>query len=291
MRVQTFSIVAGSEACNARCPFCISKMTPPEGITLKEPQVNWRNFRKAALFAKQSGTTTVLITSKGEPTLFPEQITRYLDAVAEFDFPFVELQTNGILLAEQKDKYQPFLKTWYEKGMTMIAISIVHYEPEKNREIYLPYKKQYIDLPALIKQLHTSGFSVRLTCILADGYIDTPEKLQELILFAKQNQVEHLTIRPVNKPEQSRSAGVEAWVAKNYLKEASFEAIKTFIQTKGTLILTRAHNIRIYDVYGQNLCLTNCLMSDPSDEELRQLIFFPDGHIRYDWQYGGAILL
>ena len=23
MRIQTFSIVAGSEACNARCPFCV----------------------------------------------------------------------------------------------------------------------------------------------------------------------------------------------------------------------------------------------------------------------------
>ncbi len=31
MKIQTFSIVAGSEACNARCPFCISKMTVPNG--------------------------------------------------------------------------------------------------------------------------------------------------------------------------------------------------------------------------------------------------------------------
>ena len=78
MKIQTFSILAGSEACNARCPFCISKMTPPSGVELKEPKVNWRNFRKACLLAKQSGVTTAMFTGKGEPTLFPKQITKFL---------------------------------------------------------------------------------------------------------------------------------------------------------------------------------------------------------------------
>jgi len=291
MRIQTFSIVAGSEACNARCPFCISKMTPPQGVALKEPVVNWRNFRKASFFAKQSGATTVLITSKGEPTLFPEQITKYLDALKEFDFPFIELQTNGILIAEQKERYLPFIKTWYDRGMTLIAISIVHYESEKNRQIYLPYKKEYIDLAVLIKNLHDIGFSVRLACVLADGFIDTPKKLNQLVLFAKQNNVEHLTIRPVNKPQKSRDNSVGVWVEKNYLKETNFEAIKAFLATRGVRILDRAHNVAVYDVDGQNVCLTNCLVNDPTEEELRQFIFFPDGHLRYDWQYAGAIVL
>ena len=78
MKIQTFSIVAGSEACNARCPFCISKMTVAHGIDLKEPEVNWRNLRKACLLAQACGVTTAMITGKGEPTLFPNQITRYL---------------------------------------------------------------------------------------------------------------------------------------------------------------------------------------------------------------------
>ena len=99
MKIQTFSIIAGSEACNAHCPFCISKMTPPQGVTLKTPAVNWRNFRIGAQFAKQYGVTTTMITGKGEPTLFPEQITKYLEELRCFNFPFLELQTNGILLA------------------------------------------------------------------------------------------------------------------------------------------------------------------------------------------------
>src|SRR5262249_23447888 len=114
MRVQTFSILAGSAACNARCPFCVSKMTPPHGMTLKEPEVNWRNFRKACWLAKQWGATTAMITGKGEPTLFPAQITRYLDQLQEHHFPVIELQTNGALLADDSER---FLEAWYERGL------------------------------------------------------------------------------------------------------------------------------------------------------------------------------
>jgi hypothetical protein len=40
MKILTFSIVAGSMACNARCDFCVAGMTPPNGIGPKEPEVD-----------------------------------------------------------------------------------------------------------------------------------------------------------------------------------------------------------------------------------------------------------
>lgn len=103
MRIQTFSIVAGSAACNARCPFCVSKMTPPNGIEMREPQVNWDRFAIAASYAVRGGCTTAMITSKGEPTLFPGQVSRFVRSLGEYRgqyneraFPFIEIQTNGI---------------------------------------------------------------------------------------------------------------------------------------------------------------------------------------------------
>jgi hypothetical protein len=36
--------------------------------------------------------------------------------------------------------------------------------------------------------------------------------------------------------------------------------------------------------------LTDCLTVAPAGEDIRQLIFFPDGHLRYDWQYQGSAL-
>lgn len=297
MKIQTFSIVAGSEACNARCPFCVSKMTPPHGVELKEPEVNWRNFRKACMFAKQSGTTTAMITGKGEPTLFPEQITKYLAHMEEFEFPFIELQTNGIQISEKKDKFNSYLDRWYDLGLTLIAISHVHYDPEKNREIYLPYRKEYINLPDLIKCLHEKKYSVRLATILLDGYIDNSSKLEKLINFAKENKVEQLKVTPVEKPKQSREnvkngeLPVFDYIKKHFLKQEQYNDIKSHIERNGTPLMNLVHGATIYDINDQNLCLSNCLTIDPNSENIRQLIFFPDGHLRFDWQYTGAILL
>lgn len=291
MKIQTFSILAGSEACNARCPFCISKMTPPMGVELKEPEVNWRNFHIAASLAKQSGATTAMITGKGEPTLFPNQVTKYVEALRKHDFPLIELQTNGILLQERKDKYDEYVRTWYEAGLTLVAVSIVHYEPEKNRQIYLPYKKSYIDLPALIGNLHDVGLSVRLACIMADGYIDSASELERLIEFARINKVEQLTARPVNRPEETRNSEVKGWIARNCLKKEQLEDIVSYMTKEGKKLMSLPHGAVIFDMHDQNVCLTNSLTIDQEGEEIRQLIFFPDGHLRYDWQYKGAILL
>jgi len=291
MQIQTLSVLTGSEACNARCPFCISKMTPPLGVALEEPEVNWRNFAVACQLAERCGVTTTILTGKGEPTLFPGQITRYLGALAEFPFPLLELQTNGILLAELPKVYEPHLADWYELGLTTIAISIVHYLPEPNREIYLPHREAYIDLPALIDTLHERGFSVRLSCTMASGYIDSRQKLMALIDFGRAHQVEQLTVRPVNQPRSSRNEAVSQWTAEHHLTAEQMDDVRTFLQEEGALVMTLAHGALVYDVDGQNVCLTDSLTLDAGSDNLRQLIFFPDGHLRYDWQYQGAILL
>ena len=292
MQIQTFSIVAGSEACNARCPFCISKMTLSLGVELKEPEVNWRNFEVACRFAKQSGVTTVMLTGKGEPTLFPKQITQYLQKLARHEFPLIEMQTNGIVIAEKWEIYKTYLQEWYDLWMTTIAISIVHYEPEKNRQVYVPYKQSYINLSDLIKELHSIGFLVRLTCIMANGFIDSAEKVKNLLNFAKENQVEQLTVTPVNKPDEEHSRNKEAWDWTNthHLTNVQLSEIIQYVEKSGVHILTLQHGAKIFDVGGQNLCLNGCLTVNPAGEDLRNLIFFPDGRMRYYWQYPGSVI-
>ncbi len=291
MRIQTFSVLAGSEVCNARCPFCISKMTPPQGVELKEPEVNWRNFKIACRLAERCGVTTAMFTGKGEPTVFPEQITKYLHAMAEFQFPIIELQSNGILIISRPEAYSKHLHDWHGLGMTTIAVSIVHFLPEKNRVIYLPYKKEYIDLQALIRMLHEHSLSVRLACVMAHGFIDSRQSLQELIDFAREHEVEQLTLRPVNKPATSRDEEAFGWTNEHHLRPEQLAEIRGFLEIKGALLMTLIHGAQVYDVGGQNVCLTDSLTIDAKSDDLRQLIFFPDGHLRYDWQYPGAILL
>jgi hypothetical protein len=166
----------------------------------------------------------------------------------------------------------------------------VHFDAKKNSEIYLP-NKEYIDLVGLTDYLHDSGLSVRLACILNKGYIDDSNGLEQLINYSKEHNIEQLTIRPVNTPSKSRNKEVYDWTIDHLLTDFQKEEISNYLQTNGNKILELPHGGIVYDVNGQNVCYTNSLTLDTNPENIRQLIFFPDGHLRYDWEYMGAILL
>ncbi len=294
MKIQTYSIVTGTTACDGCCPYCVSKMTPTQGVGAVPTEIDWkiwRNFEKACQFAKDSGVSTVLLTGKGEPLLFLGQITDYLRKLQKYNFPFIELQTNGMRLFQEfqkEKKYKECLKYWYGMGLNTIAVSIVHYDNRENQKIFQP-KGPYLDLAGLIAYLHSLKFSVRLSCIIFKGGIDNVGELKALIGFAKEHRVEQLSIRPVSAPEESGNPEVAQWVAEHRLGDLS--PLANFLREKGTKLMELVHGATIYDVDGQNICLTSALTISSSQEEVRQLIFFPDGHLRYDWQYPGAILL
>ena len=79
MKFQTLSVVAGTQHCDASCPFCVSGMTGLDLAGSKPEAVNIRNMRKTLLISSQANIQTAIITGKGEPTLFPPQITHYLE--------------------------------------------------------------------------------------------------------------------------------------------------------------------------------------------------------------------
>lgn len=292
MKVRTFSIVAGSMACQAHCPFCVSHMTPKNGIGNKAPDINWRNFKKACQFARDGGCSTAMITSKGEPTIFPDQVSEFLQHLAPFNFPVIELQTNGLLIADGPGNKvtDQHLKDWYDAGLTTVAISVSHYDADKNKEIYMAGKKDYMDLPALIAKLHRFGFSVRLAVVMVKGYIDSVAEVEKMIAFAQANKVEQLTFRPVTKPDKSENAAIFKWTSEHHVPAELEGELNKHLSAVGNPVLELAHGATVYDVRGQNVCMTNCLTIQPDNDELRQVIFFPDGHLRYAWQYSGAVI-
>ena len=131
MKVRTFSVVAGTTACNAKCPFCVAKMTPIQGMN-RRAIINYRNLKIACRLAEKADVTTALITGKGEPTLYPDMISSYLAQLSQH-FPLLELQTNGLLLATPN--FDVHLKQWYGLGLTTISLSVVHYEDKRNDAI------------------------------------------------------------------------------------------------------------------------------------------------------------
>lgn len=290
MKFKLFSVVVGTQACIAKCPFCVSGEEPNKE-NMCVPNINKRNLKIAANLANRSGIDTVMLTSRGEPTLFPEQITEYLTILQEFKFPFIELQTNGILFQKKYEYYLPFLKEWYDLGLTTITISTVSHKYDINKNNYVP-DGSYIDLELLIKQLHDIGYSLRLTCVCCKEMMDTTEKIEEYINFARQNKVEQVTLRPVN--DEFRRESAKQWILKNKLTEENKEEFRSYLDNNGTKLLELERIGTIYDVNGQNVCLSvplNKYIRDTNPDNGRQLIYFPDGHIRYEWEMEGGILL
>jgi molybdenum cofactor biosynthesis enzyme MoaA len=287
MHFQTFSIVVGTRACNASCPFCISKQTGLFGTPIK---VNWRNFRIACNLAQKANTTTVLLTGKGEPTLYPDHVTDTLKGLHSFKFPLIEMQTNGMTMAQGQLSNEQ-LEQWYDLGLTTIAISVVHYAKELNQPIYDP-KGEHYDLGNLILKLHQIGYSVRLCVMMVKGYIDNPDKVNRLIGFCKANKVEQLTLRNIKPSDVTESPAVTEWTRAHALSEDDFLKSVWAIRFQGTLLQHLMHGMDVYDFEGQNVCLGNCLTRDTNGkDEFRSLIFFPDGSLFYDWQFKGARIL
>ena len=287
MHVQTFSIVIGTKACNAQCPFCISKQTGFFGTPIK---VNWRNFAIACKLAQKAETTTVLLTGKGEPTLYPDHVTETLKALQAYDFPLIEMQTNGLTIAEGKVTNDT-LQTWYDLGLTTIAISVVHWDAAVNKEIYCP-KGTHYDLAALIAKLQGIGFSVRVCAMFLNNFIDCPERVGQMIKFCKTNKVAQLTFRNITASEVTEHPEVTQWTKNHALSSAQLYEIVESAKEHWTLLQHLMHGMDVYDVDGQNVCLGNCLTRDTNQtNEFRQLIFFPEGSLYWDWQYKGARIL
>ena len=291
MKFSVFSIVAGTSRCVTVCPFCVSG----ELATIENrevPKINHRNLLKGCELAKTSGVQTVMLTSRGEPTLFPDQITEYLETLEPYKFPFIELQTNGIPIARKFEKYKPYLEKWYELGLSTILISTVSNRPEINGEVYTPRTKQYIDLPELISNLHEIGFSVRLTAICTKAWMSTPEQIDEYLKFALENKVAQVTLRPLN--DEYRRETAQAWIDEHKVSEEDKVRIYDFLNTEGYKLMELPNIGNVFDYKGQNVMFSYALTkyNDHNDgENKRNLIFFPDGQLRYEWEWEGARLL
>lgn len=294
MNILTYSVVVGTAKCNVRCPFCVAVMTPHYP---KLEKINSINLKKGARLSVRGGATTLLLTGKGEPTLYPEQITQILKEVGD-EFPIIELQTNGVAIARGHldnrsenhllDVGGSYLQEWKALGLTTIALSCVHWDNKVNGLMH-PQEGEMPDLAELVSKIKGLGFTVRLSVVMVKGGIDSVEKFAEFINWARKNKVDQMTLRPVTRPEDA-DGKISDWVSKNYVTETLTYQCLEYLEQNGSHLLDLAHGASVFDVNGQNVCLTNCLTLDKTGEQIRQLIYCTDGHIRYDWRYEGAIL-
>lgn len=284
MKTHTFSVVVGTAACNAACPFCVSKMTKSEASKVAEP--NWRRFKVACDIVEQArdGLVSVLLTGKGEPLLFPDQIAEYLYRM-NCRFPLIDLQTNGILVK----KHIKDFKHWRDRGLTLVCLSITHVESKKSNAL-MGITQNY-DIWDTVKALKDIGLAVRLNCTMLKSGMCKTDDAERLINTCFIENVEQLTFREVTRPEYARDRKIVNWIKKEEVGGACNRLMHYLEMKNAVRLLELPHGAIVYDYNGQNVCVSNCLTGTTDPNDIRQIIFFPEGQIMYDWRYPGARIL
>jgi molybdenum cofactor biosynthesis enzyme MoaA len=288
MKTHTFSIVVGTAACNAKCPFCVSKMTKTDAC--RSEVINKRRLHTACRIVEQArdGLATVLLTGKGEPLLFPVEITEYLTELGAYNFPLIDLQTNGILLKAASD--QGYLSKWVGLGLTLACVSITHWEPDHSNN--LMGIDRGFNFYEAVQVIHKAGLAARLNCTMTKSGCNTPHDVDTLIDRCRLEGVEQLTLREVEVPDYGPEGNAARAYAKKEKPVGFANQVRLHLEMKGaTKLMELPHGAVIYDDDGQNVCVSNCLTSTTDPNDIRQVIFFPDGRIMYDWKYKGARIL
>lgn len=294
--VQTFTPVIGSLACNANCPYCCSRLTCKYGLGEKPPAVDWKTFDIAAQIARERWCVTAFITSKGEPTLYPEMVCEFVDRLKSVHkFPMIELQTNGIRLEWlYKNRW---LQEWWRKGLNLVCISTVHWDRKRNQEIY---GEKYPELKDMIFCCINAGLRVRVSCIMLKGFIDDIEGVVRLRDECTKYGADQLVVRPVSLPAKCCEEKEEwrmDWIESHIPLEIDQEGIFNYLEEYSSAKRNLAHGAKVYSIllhrgYPEvNICLSNCFTPPTKDEEIRQIIWLPNGRITDNWDHEGLIIL
>jgi molybdenum cofactor biosynthesis enzyme MoaA len=277
MKINNFQIMVGDERCNARCKYCVSRLTYP----ISKCEYDYLRLNRVKLLAKKLGITTATITGKGEPTLInPDNLKNIISRLSE-EFPIVELQTNGINLTLEK------IDEYYLRGLTTLCISRAHYDNDKNKEL------MGIDQPMLDLKKVKVPICKRLTTTLCKGYIDNHKEVEKLINYAKDIGFEQVTLHPVALPNNTKNKKVKKWIQEHQLTKEQLIDIFGYAIGFGEFIHQFDWGGRMYSIKDLTVVIGFCM----DDKKQRQtsnfhsLILGTDGHIRLSWEYKGSVIL
>lgn len=241
--------------CNKKCPYCISRMT-------WSPKASESIMRfivpKVKTLAKITNVTSVLLTSKGEPT---ENESFLLWMINQFKEWPLELQTNG-------EKIDAFLDLDGSGYLDIIALSV----DKLTNEV-----KEYC------KAIFYSGTALRLCFNITDMLVAT---LDDLLSFAKEYSASQVLIRKITVPKPFEND----WI-KRYCDPKQYENMKYDAQNRWGVIRTTVFGSRVYNADGIALTFSDeCIQQQAHEDEIRSLILNQDGHVYTTWDSPASIL-
>lgn len=269
------------ERCDKNCPYCISEMT---GFVSPNPELVERNMEKAYTWAKMSGITFFLITSKREPILNIDSVCMMADRFREFT---VEVQTNGIKLSKTPE----YVELLYKNGVNTIAFSIDN----------LKQLNAYKDLFAAISE---RGMNVRL-CINLTDMIPVEMSFSEIFSEIQRagrdshrpiGNIRQLLFRNVSIPSNIKAGPQYDWIKKHTEQDRYIKLCQDFDRLalregKRPIRVLPFDGSKVWSHKGISVVFSEyCIQETNNSEDVRSLIYLEDGHLYTSWNDPASII-
>lgn len=308
LKAQSISFqVSNRTHCNARCKFCISRLTPNvENTNLRELQLcDLRDdVPKGLNLAARMGATHAILTGKAEPTQEdPDYVHGLIKVCSDHGF-LVDMHTNGFLLHNNRNDFT--LEELRDSGLTMITFSIAHHDIGINKELM----GVSVNYPYLILEAAKLGLLVRCSLVLCQSGIATPEDAAAYIHCMGELGAHMVVMRKLWTPStySEKNKEVFEWNQKNvvplHLVSNKFRDVAVYGPSwedwKKHPFYELAPLPWGASVYGMEGCFTDpehgvnvtfaeCDTND-SGPVLKSIVQKPNGHGYRNWDFNANIL-
>lgn len=167
-RFLTCSVLPVRMACNLSCHFCFSKSSIS---SLRSDRLDWSQveIERYYEFAQARGARRLVITGGGEPLLKAAEVVSLIQRGKPF-FDEVTCFTNGAYLTAE------LATQLTDAGLSYLCYSRHHYDDSRCNEL------MGRGTPPLRRVIEAAGnIPIRATCVMARGWIDTPQEVDRYI--------------------------------------------------------------------------------------------------------------
>lgn len=282
-KIYSVSALVGAGVCNGNCAFCAGKYLRKQA---KTSDLYLKNLESAIKLSARYGGWSLSLTSSGEPTCSPEDVSEALRVYAKCAeqgayFPNVNLFTNGILFGNV-DFCDKWLPEWKQLGLTNVALSVHSTDNNKQAEAY--GLKSYPSFKHIRKNIERHGVGVRATLLLRKGEVDDAKTYEKSIIeLTTILGYNNITSWPVGNPDGSRNEFTPS--------RLGLFSIRRWLHVHAKLCHGHVWG-GVYDFNGSILRLTDYVTKhDPKKDFVRQLVVFQDGTVAYSWIREGALCM
>jgi len=292
MDLRSLSIAVPTKGCGQNgkgclnaCKFCVSSMDENVYPNLIESYdiIHERDYLNRIEFCLERNFEALILTGTGEPLLnmnFMNKVA-YWNKVTRKPFRWIEIQTSGITLNDEKLKFLRHIL-----GVTTISLSLSNmFDSGINAETNQTPENLRFFIEDLCAKIKENGFNLRLSLNMWKCY----DGVHPEVIFkrAKDLGANQITFRMLYTSGQD-DLPQNKWIKDNLYRDK--DILDSYITSQGTKLETVSFGATRYDINGISTLLDqDCMVTHPVND-VRYLVLRPDCHLYTRWNTPGSIL-